>query len=127
MPPENIPDVKKKLHWLMIGKPLLPIGKNPSKVKCWQKSKAHLKNSLGIYKRGEGAVPRKYCTFYTHLSLENTFPPLKKTQNLTYIWTIFFLENQQFNHKLTHPLLNKYHDWKINSTVWKNMKGGGLW
>ena len=69
---------------------------------------------------GGGAVPRKYCNIYAHLSLENAFPLLKLTRNCTYIWTSFF--SWKFHHKLAFALLNTYHLWKNNSTASKNMK-----
>ena len=44
----------------------------------------------------------------SHLSLETVFPALKLTQICCINMKISFLENWQFNHKLTPPLLHTY-------------------
>ena len=66
----------------------------------------------------------KFCNFYPHLSLKIVFPVLKLTQICCInICEHLFLENWQFNHKLT--LLHTYQAWKIVLTIWQNMKVSG--
>ena len=69
----------------------------------------------------------KFCSFYSHLSLETLFPALKLTQICCINMNISFLENWQFlNHKLAPPLLLTYQAWKSNLTIWQNMKVTGI-
>ena len=65
----------------------------------------------------------KFCSFYSHLSLETLFPALKLTQICCINMNISFLENWQFlNHKLALPLLLTYKGWKSNFTISQNLK-----
>ena len=78
----------------------------------------------------------KFYNFYPHLSLKTVFPVLNSTGVLKYLtvlklpqivaqtfMNISFLENWQFNHKLT--LLHTYQAWKIALTIWQNIKVSG--
>ena len=67
----------------------------------------------------------KFCNLYQHLCFETIFPNLKMTENC-YLQYIFFLENWQFNHRLTPPLLCHMLYWKTILTIWQNMKARGL-
>ena len=64
----------------------------------------------------------KFCIFNPQLSLEKVFPALKLTQICCINMIISFLENWEFNHKLTPPLLLTYQVWRSILTIWKNMK-----
>ena len=64
----------------------------------------------------------KFHIFYLHLNLEAVFTALKLTQVCCRNINICFLENWEFNHKLTPPLLLIYQAWKSILTIWQNMK-----
>ena len=113
-----IPDVKKNLHWSIIGKRFLHIGKNPSKARC---RRTNLVCPKYDWRSGVTATPEKVCKIYSHLSLETIFPVLKLTQNFYINIHTFFLKNWQLNHKLVPLLfLQTYRAWKTMLTIWQN-------
>ena len=113
-----IPDVKKNLHWSIIGKRFLHIGKNPSKARC---RRTNLVCPKYDWRSGVTATPEKVCKIYSHLSLETVFPVLKLTQNFYINIHTFFLKNWQLNHKLVPLLfLQTYRAWKTMLTIWQN-------
>ena len=113
-----IPDVKKNLHWSIIGKRFLHIGKNPSKARCRRTNMVCPKYD---WRSGVTATPEKVCKIYSHLSLETVFPVLKLTQNFYINIHTFFLKNWQLNHKLVPLLrLQTYRAWKTMLTIWQN-------
>ena len=57
----------KKMHWSMIEKVLLHVGKNPSKVKQQRTSAVCFKYCLGSE---GGSTSARICYFYSRLSLE---------------------------------------------------------
>ena len=113
-----IPDVKKNLHWSIIGTRFLHIGKNPSKARCRRTNMVCPKYD---WRSGVTATPEKVCKIYSHLSLETVFPVLKLTQNFYINIHTFFLKNWQLNHKLVPLLrLQTYRAWKTMLTIWQN-------
>ena len=63
----------------------------------------------------------KFFSFFPHLCLETVFP-LKLTQIYYKNMNIFFLENWQFNNRLTLCLLHTHLAWNAILTIWQNMK-----
>ena len=64
----------------------------------------------------------KFYNFYPYLSLKTVFSVLKLTKIccINIYEHFFFLENWQFNYKLT--LLHIYQAWKRALTIWQNIK-----
>ena len=106
-----IPEVVKILHWLIIGKLSLHIGKNSSELWRWQMSVAHSKNSFGV----RGAASGQFYHIYLHLSSDTN---LSCNMNM--------LCKYEQNRKSTAPLLHTYHAWKTNCIIWQIMKVRGF-
>ena len=110
----------------MIGKIILHIGKNPSKAKPWLASVIRSILQIVGGSGGRQHSHMKILQFIPTFMFWNNISKSESDRKLLPTLYVFFLENWQFNHRLTPPLLRHMLYWKTILAIWQNMKARGL-